>query len=160
MPSLRTRALSLGVAAAAFGAFGVIASTASASTNVIVEVQIQARIFKKDPAIKDLSHVNPKTKAQVEALIPRYRHLEKRFRTAANAIAGSSANTAGQRLGRTEWVTGARTFANGLNEFDAGLEQLLHGKPSQAKTTISNGDKKLQAGDKLIAKGNHTLGLR
>ena len=156
MPSLRTQALALGVAAATFGA---IASTASASTNVIVEVQIQARIFKKDPAIKGLNHVNPKTKAQVEALIPRYRHLEKRFRTAANAVAGSSANTASQRLGRTQWSAGARTFANGLNEFDAGLEQLLHGKQSQAKQTIIAANKKLQAADKLIAKGDHTLGL-
>jgi hypothetical protein len=156
MPSLRTQALSLGVAAATFGA---IASTASASNNVIVEVQIQARIFKKDPAIKGLNHIDPKTKAQVEALIPRYRHLEKRFRTAATAVAGSSANTASQKLGRTQWATGARTFANGLNEFDAGLEQLLHGKQSQAKMTIVAANKKLHAGDKLIAKGDHTLGL-
>jgi hypothetical protein len=156
MPSLRTQALSLGVAAVTFGA---IAGTASASTNVILEVQIQARIFKKDPAIKGLDHVKLKNKAQVEALIPRYRHLEKRFRAAATAVAGSSVNTASQKLGRTQWVTGARMFANGVHEFDAGLEQLIHGKRTQAKHTIVAANKKLQAGDRLIAKGDHTLGL-
>jgi hypothetical protein len=156
MPSFRTRALALGVAAATFG---VVAGPAAASNNVIVEVQIQARIFKNDPAIKGLAHVNPTSKAQIKALIPKYEHLEKRFRTAATAVAGSSTNTASQKLGQTQWVTGARTFANGLHQFDAGLEQLLHGQTSQAKQTIAGGDKKLMAGDKLIAKGNHTLGL-
>lgn len=156
MSTLRTRALSLGVAAAAFGG---LAGSARAA-NVIVEVQIQAKIFQKDPALKGLNHVDPKTKAQVKALIPRYAHLSKRFNDAADAVAGSTANTASQKLGKKQWVTGARTFADGLDEFDAGLKLLLHGRSTQAKKDINAGDKKLVAGDKLLAKANVTLGLK
>jgi hypothetical protein len=157
MSSLRIRAVALGLAALIGGA---VAAPAVAATNVVIEVQIQARIFRKDPDTKGLNHVHPRTRRQVKALIPRYRRLEKRFRTAATAVSRARATTSSQRLGRRQWVRGARTFANGLHELDAGLMHILHHKPSQANRTISAADRRLQNGDKLIAAGNHTLGLR
>ena len=157
MSSLRTRALAMGVAAVMCG---VIAGPAAASTNVVIEVQTQARIFRHDPTVKGLDHVHLKTRKQVAALIPKYRKLERRFRSAAKAIAGSKANTAAQRLGKKQWVTGARTFANGLHQFDVGLTQLLNRHSTKARHTIGAADRKLQHGNKLIAAGNHTLGLR
>jgi hypothetical protein len=151
--TLRTKALSLGVAAVAFGA----TAGPAAASNVVIEVQIQAKIFQKDKALKGLEHVHPRTKAEVRKLIPKYHHLERRFRTAATAVAHSTANNAAQRTGRTQWVSGARTFADGVHEFDNGLTALLKNKPARAKRLIAAADRRLTQGDKELAKANRTL---
>lgn len=157
MTSIRTRAaLAAGVAAAALGAATVPASAAS---NVIIEVQIQAHIFQKDPAVKALNHFHPSNKAQLKAAIPKYRKLETRFRAAATAVAHSSVANPTQRKGRTRWVTGAREFAAGLHQFDHSLQLLFKGKDSSAHAQLSAADKKLTGATKLIAKADHTLGL-
>jgi hypothetical protein len=126
----------------------------------VTEVQIQARIFRKDPDAKALKDVHPKTHREVRALIPRYRRLEARFRTAATAVSRATTSTPTQRLGRRQWVRGARTFANGLLRLDAGLGQILHHKRQQARRTILSADRALQNGDHQIAAANQALGLR
>jgi hypothetical protein len=141
-------------------ACGVIAAPAVAATNVVNEVQIQAQIFRKDPDAKALKDVHPKTHRQVKALIPRYRRLETRFRTAATAVSHSTTRTPAQRLAKHQWVVGARTFANGLHQLDAGLGQILHHKRQQARRTILSADRALQHGDRQIAAANQALGLR
>jgi hypothetical protein len=158
MPSVRTRIAALGLAAVVVLATSAV--PAAAATNVVTEVQVQARIFRNDPDTKGLNHVHPRTRRQVMVLIPRYRRLEKRFRSAATAVSHATAVTAGQRTGRGQWVRGARTFANGLHRLDAGLEQLLHRQPTRARRTIGAADRTLRNGDKLIAAGKHTLGLK
>ena len=160
MTSLRTRAtLTAGVAAAALGA-AALPATASASNNVINEVQIQARIFEKNPAVKALHNFHPRTRAQLKAAIPKYRTLEKVFRTAATAVSHSSAANPTQKKGRTQWVTGTREFATGLHQFDHSLQLLFKGQNSSATRQLTAADKKLKGGTKLIATANHTLGLR
>jgi hypothetical protein len=155
MPSIRTRAVSLLVGAAAFGA---VAVPASASTNVVIQVQILAKKFSKDKDVKAVQTTRPKSIAQLKALLPKYEHVEKEFRAAATTVSKSSANTANQRKGRTQWVTGARTFANGLHQFDTSVEALLHGDKTAEKQVIA-ADKTLAKGDKLLAAANKTLGL-
>lgn len=143
---------------AALATMGIAAGGAQASSeNVVPVIKQQARAIKSAAASENLKHIKIKTPAQARRDEPKFATLATKLDAAATAVSKASTNSASQRTGKRDWVTGVRGIARGFRQFDKVLGDIARGDKSAAKsealtaeTTLLDASKRLVKADKLL----------
>jgi hypothetical protein len=136
----------------------VVSVAAASGMTVTQAIKAQDKIVRSNPEYKSLKHIKANTVAQAKALIPKLDSLKRSVDHAATAVSSASA-TSSQKAGQRDWVKGGRLLADGLGGLAAGLNDVVHGKTSAAKSALARAQRNLDAADAIGEKGDRLLGL-
>ena len=137
----------------------VAAPAQAAGLDVKAAIVKQDRVARHSAALKRLDHTTLGSLSNPRKVIPEYRALARVLDRSATAVSRSTASTATERLGRRDWVMGARLEARAINQIVVGLGDSEHGNKAAAKRAAKKAVTGFKRGTLLAAKADRLLGL-
>ena len=148
-----------GSVAAVAAALAVAVPAQAAGLGVKAAVVKQDRVARHSAALKQLGHTTLGSFSNPRKVIPEYRALARVLDRAATAVSRSTATTPSQRLGRRDWVMGARLEARAVNQLVVAFGDIEHGNRTAAAREARTAETGFKRGGAHGVKADRLLGL-
>ena len=154
---LRRCTISLVTLALVLAGMATVAQANDASVRATIKAQTRA--INQSPQLKGLLKGTKIKLSQAPQLIKLCHALAGKLDHAAGVVAQTTASTAQGRLGKTNWVKGARGLAHGFSQLETALKDLEHGNKSAGQTEAASALKTIANANALGVKADHELKL-
>lgn len=136
------------------------AGVAQASApRVQTAIRAQDKRVLESRAVRKILATGQVTRAELPKIIVEFGSLQRKLDHAAFVVSRSSAPTARDRIGRTEWVAGKRIAARAIGDYIVAFKDVEHGHRAAARTEGVRAAKLIIAADRLIIRADRTLRL-
>ncbi len=122
-------------------------------------IKAQTHSINQSPQLKGLLKGTKIKPSQAPQLIKLCHALAGKLDHAAAVVAKTTASTAQGKLGKTNWVKGARGLAHGFSQLETALKDLQHGNKSAAQTEAATALKTIANATAVGVKADHELKL-